>query len=203
MPTSLGLPVIHKESERDPEFGRWIGEIAENIRQCIHCGQCSGSCPLSGYMDRSPRKLMHLAREGFKDLVLGSFSIWLCTSCYACRVKCPRGIKVTDVMYALKRRAIREGLYSRRFPIPALAKEFKSMVYRNGRVSESELVVRLKLKTNPLSMMGMAPLGINLLKTGRMSMKREKIRNREQLRKLLDATEPMRVAVTLHKEGSA
>jgi heterodisulfide reductase subunit C len=182
-------PVIRRESERDPEFGKWIGEVAENIRQCIHCGQCSSSCPLAGYMDLSPRKLMHLSREGFRKDVLGSHSIWLCTSCYACRVRCPREIKVTDVMYALKRKAIEEGVYSRRFAIPTLAREFRNMVYRNGRVSESWLVTFLKLKTNPFSMLGMAGLGINLIRTGRLSLKFERIRNRKQLKTLLDALE--------------
>jgi hypothetical protein len=76
------------------------------------------------------------------------------------------------------------------------------MVYRNGRISESELVVRLKLKTNPLSLFGMASLGLKLLKTGRMSMKRETIRNRKQVRDLLDATEPMKVAAE-GKESAA
>jgi heterodisulfide reductase subunit C len=153
-------------------------------------------------MDWSPRQLMHLSREGYKDEVLGSLSIWLCTSCYACRVKCPRGIKVTDVMYALKRKAIVEGKFPKRFAIPKLAEEFHDMVYRNGRISESELVVRLKLKTNPLSLFGMASLGLKLLKTGRMSMKRETIRNRKQVRDLLDATEPMKVAAE-GKESAA
>ncbi len=187
-------PLVRKDSERDPEFSKWITGIAENIRQCIHCGQCSSSCPLAVYMDWSPRQLMHLSREGFKDDVLESFSIWLCTSCYACRVKCPRGIKVTDVMYALKRRAIVEGKYPHRFAIPRLAQEFQNMVFRNGRVSESELVLRLKLKTNPFSLIGMAFLGLKLLKTGRMSFKRERIRNRSQLRKLLEITGPVRIA---------
>lgn len=182
-------PIIRKESERDPAFAAWIANFAENIRQCIHCGQCSSSCPLAGYMDRTPRQLMHLSREGFKDMVLSSNSIWLCTSCYACRVRCPRDIKVTDVMYALKRRAIEEGLYFKRFPIPQLAKEFQAMVYRKGRISETELVVRLKLKTDLLSMFGMMGLGLGLLRTGRLSLKREKIKNKAQLRKLLAALE--------------
>ncbi len=184
--------VIRKESERDPKFSQWIGSFAKNIRQCIHCGQCSSSCPLSGYMDKTPRRLMHLAREGFKEDVLQSFALWLCTSCYSCHVKCPRDIEVTDVMYALKRKAIEEGYYPKRFAIPVLAKEFRNMVYNNGRISESELVVRLKLKTNPFSMLKMAGLGINLLKTGRFSLKREKIRNKKQLQTLLDSLETVR-----------
>lgn len=194
-------PVMRKESDRDPQFSTWIGGFAQNIRQCIHCGQCSSSCPLSGYMDKTPRRLMHLAREGFKKDVLESFSLWLCTSCYSCHVKCPRDIPVTDVMYALKRKAIEEGYYPKRFAIPVLAKEFRKMVYDSGRISESELVVRLKLKTNPFSMIKMARLGVNLIRTGRFSLKREKIQNRVQLQTLLNSLESIRKQDVLKEAG--
>ena len=180
---------IRTEADRDPEFARWITEIdgAETIRQCIHCGVCSGSCPLSIYMDRSPRQLMHLAREGFKDDVLGSFSIWLCTSCYACTVRCPRDIKVTDVMYALKRRAIQEGVYPKRFPIPVLAREFRRMVRKNGRVDEARLAFRLMLKTNAMRLFGMTRLGTRLMRTGRLAFRSEKMRNSREVERLLEA----------------
>ena len=67
----------------------------------LQCGLCSGNCPLSLYMDYTPRRLMHLSREGFKDEVLRSNSIWLCTTCYNCMVQCPKGINITHLMYAL------------------------------------------------------------------------------------------------------
>ena len=104
-------PAIRTESDRDAGFARWIGEVAgaETILQCIHCGQCSGSCPLSRHMDVSPRRLMHLAREGFKNDVLSSRSIWLCTSCYTCTLRCPRGIKVTAVLPGARSRTARIG----------------------------------------------------------------------------------------------
>jgi heterodisulfide reductase subunit C len=184
-------PTTRTEADRDLAFTRWIGEVpgAETIRQCIHCGVCSGSCPLSIYMDRSPRQLMHLAREGFKEDVLSSFTIWLCTSCYACSVKCPRGIKVTEVMYALKRRAIDEGAYPKRFPIPVLAREFRKMVRKNGRISESRLVFRLMFKTNVFRLLGMSSLGRKLVRTGRFSFGVDRIKRTHELDHLLEAME--------------
>ena len=35
-----------------------------------------------------------------------SRTIWLCASCYACTTRCPAGIKITDIIYALKRLAM-------------------------------------------------------------------------------------------------
>jgi len=183
--------MIRTEADRDSGFARWITGVvgAEKMRECIHCGQCSGNCPLALYMDYTPRRLMYLAREGFEEDALSSFTIWLCTSCYACTVQCPHDIKVTDVMYALKRRAIEQGAYPGRFPVPVLAREFRKMVRGNGRISEGLLVLRLMLKTNVLRLLGMSRLGFDLLRTGRFSLRTDKIADRDELRTILDRLE--------------
>ncbi|MEE8594273.1 MAG: 4Fe-4S dicluster domain-containing protein [Gemmatimonadota bacterium] len=182
-------PNIRTEADRSPEFAHWITSLpgAEKIRECMHCGLCSASCPLFAYMDYSPRQLMYLGREGFRDDVLGSFTIWLCTSCYQCTVECPRQIPVTEIMYALKRRAIEEKTYPKRLAIPVLAREFRRMVYDRGRISESWLVMKLMLKTGIHRMFGMVGLGWNLLRTGRFSLRRETIRHRRDLARMLEA----------------
>jgi len=184
-------PTIRTEADRDPGFTSWIGSLpaANGVAQCIHCGLCAGSCPLATYMDRSPRQLLYLAREGFKEDVLKSFTIWLCTSCYTCTVRCPRGIKVTELMYALKRKAIEEGLYPKRFAIPILAREFRKMILARGRVTESRLVLKLILRTNVLRLPRMFRMGRDLLRAGRFSLRGESIKGRKQLVKILDAVE--------------
>jgi heterodisulfide reductase subunit C2 len=125
------------EADRDPEFARWVSHTVggERIRHCLQCGLCSGKCPLSLYMDYTPRRLMHLSREGFKEEVLGSSSIWLCTACYACMVNCPKNINVTHLLYALKQRAIEEKRYPHWFAIPIMAKQFSAMLRGSGRIT--------------------------------------------------------------------
>lgn len=190
--------MIKYEVERDPQFAGWVAGVigGERVRNCIQCGLCSASCPLSPYMDYTPRRLIHMAREGFKRDVLGSFTIWLCTSCYSCTVQCPRRIRVTDIMYALKRRAIEDGVYPKRFPIPVLASEFGAMIRRRGRVTESWLILRVFLKTAIFRLLGMSKLGSKLFFSGRMGLVPESIRDRKQLQTLLDAVET-------HKEVAA
>jgi len=190
--------LIKYEVERDPQFARWVTGVigGERIRNCIQCGLCSASCSLSPYMDYTPRRLIHMAREGFKRDVLGSFTIWLCTSCYSCTVQCPRRIRVTDIMYALKRRAIEDGVYPKRFPIPVLASEFGAMIRRRGRVTESWLILRVFLKTAIFRLLGMSKLGSKLFFSGRMGLVPESIQDRKQLQTLLDAVET-------HKEVAA
>ncbi len=148
---------------------------------------------MSIYMDYTPRQVMALTRADFKQEVLSSHTIWLCASCYSCTVECPKGIRITDIMYELKQRAIYEGIYPKHFPIPVLAREFSSMVRKNGRITELLLVMKLFLKTSWIAAMGNWRMGIDLLKTGRFSLATEKIERREDLSRMLRA-------VDAHKE---
>lgn len=161
----------------------------ETLRDCIQCGTCSGTCPMSVYMDLTPRRVIALTRAGLERDVLRSATPWMCASCYECQARCPRDIKITEIMYGLKRRAIEKGLYPSRFPIPVLARAFYNIVATHGRNSESRLVIELALRTNPLSLLKMAPVGIKLMKTGRMALRQERIMIPSELKAILDAME--------------
>lgn len=184
--------IKHQET-LDPQFGDEIANApgGEAIFSCIQCGTCSGTCPLSHSMDYTPRRIIAMTRAGFKDEVLRSNTIWICASCYSCSVECPRNIKVTDVMYALKQRALRAKIYPRRFPIAVLAREFFQLVRMFGRNTESLLVTALFLKTNPLNLVKQSVLGVKLLLKGRMPIipLPERIKKREDLQKILNAVE--------------
>jgi heterodisulfide reductase subunit C len=161
----------------------------EQLKSCIQCGTCSGVCPLSVYMDYSPRQIMELTRSDFKNEVLRSHTIWLCASCYACTVECPREIRITDIMYELKQRAIKERVYPPRFPIPVLAREFTDMVRKNGRITEMLLVMKLFLKTSWLAAMSNWRMGLDLMRTGRLSLATEKIERRADIARMLDTVD--------------
>ncbi len=181
---------VKYEEELDRQFLNLVKEMSgcEDIDRCIQCGTCSSSCPMSVYMDYPPRKIIAMVKEGFKEEALGSFTIWLCSSCYTCQVRCPANIKITDVMYALKRMAIEKRVYPSGFAIPVLDREMSRIIASNGRNSELWLILNLYLKSRkPLGLLKMAPLGLKLMKTGRMSLKKESIKNKKQLQTLLKA----------------
>ncbi|UCH95760.1 MAG: 4Fe-4S dicluster domain-containing protein [Candidatus Aminicenantes bacterium] len=184
---------VKYESELDQDFAREISYIpgGETLFSCIQCGTCSATCPMSIYMDYTPRRIVAMTRAGFKDEVLRSFTIWLCTSCYSCSVRCPRNLKITDFMYALKQRAIQEKFYPKRFPIPALAREFFRSILKRGRNSEIQLVTFLYLKTNPLQILKYTKMGIKLFLRGRISIKPQSIPGkpaaRKEIKKILGA----------------
>ena len=178
---------IKYDADRIIGFGREIMNVpgCDQLPSCIQCGTCSGACPLSIYMDFSPRQVMALVRADFKNEVLRSKTIWLCASCYSCTVECPRQIRITDIMYALKQRAIKERVYPKQMPIPILAKEFAKMVSRNGRVTELLLVMQLFLRTSWLAALKSWRLGPGLIRTGRFTIKPERIERRAELDAML------------------
>lgn len=184
-----GLRKVMYEAEVTPDFADEIAAIpgGEKLFTCIQCGTCSGTCPVSHHMDYTPRRIIAMIRAGFKQEVLTSLTTWLCASCYACTVECPKGIKITDVMYALKRLAIQEGMFPSRFPIPILAREFHNIVYKYGRNCESRLTLILFLKTNPLQLFKQIGLGFKLWRQGRMGLGVDSIKNKKELRTLLTA----------------
>jgi heterodisulfide reductase subunit C len=126
-------------------------------------------------------------REGFRSDALSSQTIWLCASCYSCTVHCPHNVHITDLMYSLKREAIKHRMFPPRFPIPVLAREFYDLVRKHGRNSEMWLVVRMALKSNPFILLGMAKYGFSLMRTGRMSLKQERIKRIQELQRELAA----------------
>lgn len=182
---------IKYESELDKSFRNKIAESAhgEQLFGCIQCGTCSAACPVSHYMDYTPRKIIQMVREGFKEEVLTSSTVWLCASCYSCTVECPKGIKITDVMYALKREAIASDYYPKKSPASILANNFFKQVLNNGRNSEGPLLMKIYLKTNPLMLFKNMMLGFKLWKRGRISLKTEKIKDKRSLKRLLNSVE--------------
>lgn len=181
---------VNFEGELDKSFLGKIKEksYSEEISRCIQCGTCSSSCPMAEYMDYAPRKIIAMVKHGFKDEVLKSFTPWLCASCYSCQVRCPSQIKITDVMYSLRRESVEAGTYPAKLPVPALAKEMHKLIAKNGRNSEMWVVVNMYLNLKkPWGPLKFAGTGINLMKTGRLSLKIEKIKNRKQLHDLLKA----------------
>ncbi len=141
-------------------------------------------------MELLPRQVVALVRGEHADELMRGRTIWVCTSCYACTVECPKQIPITDAIYALKRESMQRDLYPRRFPSPVMVRAFVGSVDRWGRSTESWISISLYLRTRPLQLVRNAPLALRLLRSGRMSFRRERNRGRAQVRQLLAALEP-------------
>lgn len=148
-----------------------LAEIASKLRACMQCGTCSGSCGSAREMDLMPRQLWNLVLSGSRREIIESRTFWLCSSCYLCTLRCPRGLPLTDSMAALKRTAIEEGWYTTKKTSSLFYKAFLRTVRQYGRVREGEMMSRyfLALK-NPVVPLRFASLGIKLLMKGKLSV---------------------------------
>lgn len=171
---------------RDEEFTKNVLLLAgPKVRTCIQCGTCSASCPTAHLMDKSIRRLVKLVLDGKKDEALSSHSIWLCTSCLLCTVRCPRGIRPKVLVSALKdlfRRDGRNGIDQ------AYEELFMRQVKERGRISEAQLSAEYLL-ANPKSAVQTMEIGLELLPHGKISLEREKIEGMDELKKIFNGLE--------------
>ena len=101
-----------------PEGGR--------IMSCIQCGMCAGTCPYGEYMAYPPRQIINMLRSGLIEEVFQSDSLLNCVACYACLAKCPRKIRLTEVLLPLVKERVFEQL-------PNVPKELQSALQNTLR----------------------------------------------------------------------
>lgn len=176
------------EHELRLDFLEQVANIpgGRRISRCLQCGTCTGSCPVSYAMDLSPRAVIARFRAGDIAAVLRSRTIWLCASCYACTVRCPAGIKVTDILYALKRMTADRRLMPRAFAPLAMAEGFVGMVRRFGRNSEPWLLAGYYLRVRFAGMLPNLGMALRLLLRGRLPLVPTRIRGHAALRRILE-----------------
>ena len=186
-----------KESELRSAFLYQVSNIpgGKKINRCIQCGTCTGSCPVSYMMDITPREVIALFRAGHIESILNSRTIWICASCYSCTVRCPQGIKVTDILYALKRTAMDKGLFPKNFPVHALSKSFVQVMNYFGRSYEAGLIVLYYLKTDPFKLFGLLPFTYRLWQKKRVNFFPKSIKGHDQLAKLMAEAQLMEMIV--------
>jgi heterodisulfide reductase subunit C len=121
MRTNISRNKIHDD------FVKKIEEISgQNLLACYQCGKCSAGCPAVGEMDILPNQIIRYIQLGFKDELLESKSVWVCASCYTCNVRCPKGIKIAEVMEAVRQVLLRKR--KDHIEIPKLSAEAKASV---------------------------------------------------------------------------
>jgi heterodisulfide reductase subunit C len=80
----------------------------QNLLVCYQCGKCSAGCPQVGEMDILPNQVIRLAQLGEQEELVNSRTIWVCASCLTCNVRCPKGVKIAEVMEAVRQVVLRK-----------------------------------------------------------------------------------------------
>ncbi len=114
-----------------------------------------------------------MIRAGKREDVLGSDAMWMCTSCYNCIVRCPRGLPITHIMHGLAHYAKRLGLVPKNQPTQKFAQLFWKNLTKKGRVNEAKLGISLYFMNGfgegIKTAMANKDIGMNMLKAKRMS----------------------------------
>lgn len=150
--------------------------VGEKIPTCMQCGICAGSCPVSHEMDHTPRQLVRMVQLGLKKEVLSSNTIWICTTCFSCSVRCPRGIHPTELMETLKPMAIAEGIENKDSKFDNV---FSGVVRKNGRASEFLLISKYGLMEPGI--IKQLPFGISLFQKGKLPLSSYKMEDTKEL----------------------
>jgi heterodisulfide reductase subunit C len=110
-------------------------------------------------------------------------------------VRCPAGIKITDLMYELKRLAIKYDLWPRGTKNPAMTKYFIDSVQKHGRNHEVELIGKFVLLKDPMLAFQFAGVGIKLFLAGRMPLFAKNIKGRDEITRIAQFVDGKEVAV--------
>ncbi|MCZ7565237.1 MAG: 4Fe-4S dicluster domain-containing protein [Burkholderiales bacterium] len=173
MPTALNEQALARyrndflrEVEERVDEGGWV-------KMCMQCGVCAGSCPFGPHWEHSPQKIFMMIRAGKREEVLASDSMWMCTSCYNCVVRCPRKLPITTIMHGLATYAHRLGLAPKRQPTRDFSVIFWENFTRNGRANEIRLMLRLWFRdgfgAGIRKALAMKEVGLGMLRAKRMS----------------------------------
>ncbi len=161
-------PAVNEEKVENS--GDDLAPIQEMVQACIQCGTCTGSCPNAFAMDRTPRHMWRLVLTGRKEEIFSSQTFALCSTCYTCTLRCPRGLPLTEAIGRLKQVAAREriSLYKKSV---RFYESFISSVRRHGRVREMEFMTLYFMSMkNPFLPLKFSGLGMRLMGKGKVSV---------------------------------
>lgn len=184
-------PITLPHSSNGNHKRSFLAEVMEatpgesHLDICIQCGTCGGSCPSGSDMDHTPRSLFAMIAAGLREQVLHSNTPWYCVSCYYCTARCPQEIHITDIMYTLKRMAVKEKAYDDA-KAPDFSKTFINWVENYGRAFELGLMSMHMLKHNPFGVFKIASMGVGMVSKGRMAFAPTRIKGIENLKTILN-----------------
>ena len=124
-----------------------IEKSGQNLLECLQCGKCTGSCPISSAQVGGPRQLIARILAGMKDEALQDPTWWYCVSCGTCANRCPVEINMYPVATVLCEMAEAQGVVPSEPDIHRFEALFLDSVRRYGRVQELKTVMQFNLRS--------------------------------------------------------
>lgn len=80
-----------------------------NLLECIQCGVCTGCCPVSMKSELNIRRMMRDIIFTRRVDIPPDDTLWSCTTCSACEIRCPKGLIPVDVVVGMRGVVVEEG----------------------------------------------------------------------------------------------
>jgi len=96
------------------------------LLECIQCGVCTGSCPVSRKTSLNIRRYMREAAMSDKISMHPQNELWSCTTCSTCGIRCPKGINPYEFLIDIRSLAVEGG------EIAPTMRDALESIFKNG-----------------------------------------------------------------------
>jgi len=178
--------------------GEVMARSGQNLNACYQCRRCASGCPVgeeTGYV--TPDRLIRMIVLGKRESALDNPLIWKCVSCYTCGARCPNDIMTARIVDTLKKMAKEAHVPPLSPKVAAFHGSFIAAARRSGRLNELEFMGRYELKNTLRGLWKLkfaeifdehksqAGLGLTMLRKGRMHFRFQKIKGKQEFRRLI------------------
>ena len=181
----MKIKITTKELKSD--FAKEVKERSGiDVKKCYQCGKCTAGCPVAYEMDYMPNQIIRFVQLGLKHEALTSRTIWLCASCITCSTRCPKEVKIAELMDVLREMALEEGVANpMEKNITTFHEAFLNSVKKHGRISEFWMLSEYKRKRPKTALQDIA-IGPQLMMKGKLSLTPHDIKGKDSIKRIFE-----------------
>jgi len=102
------IPLRISPARLNSAFVNQVEQIsAQKMLACYQCGNCSAGCPVADHMDILPNQIIRMVQLGMREQLINSKAIWTCVSCLTCNSRCPKNVRIAEVIEAVREIVLR------------------------------------------------------------------------------------------------
>ncbi len=177
-------------NESSSDFAKEVEERSGiKVRECYQCGKCTAGCPVAYEMDYMPNQIIRFVQIGAKREALTSRTIWLCASCITCTTRCPKEVKIAELMDVLREMSLEEGLANPlEKNITTFNKSFLNSIKKHGRISELWMLNEYKMKRPKTALQDLI-VAPQLISKGKLSFLPHDIKGKDVIKRIFEKCE--------------